>query len=128
MQQALPALRIRGGQALLISDGMHEPADAFRALHLLMRKHLEVKVIQVLTPQELDPARLIKGGVLVDSETGRTHELALNPSELTQAVMEHNERLARFCKRNGILLAQHRVDEPLDVFITKTLPAHRFLE
>ena len=128
MQQTIPALRIRGGQALLISDWMCPPADAFEALHLLRRKHVEVKVIQVLSPQELEPARLFRGGVLIDSETGLTHELAYSASELTQAVLEHNERLARFCKRHGMPFAQARADEPLEEFVLKTLPSRGFLE
>ena len=128
MQQTIPALRIRGGQALLISDWMCPPADAFEALHLLRRKHAEVKMIQVLSPQELEPARMSRGGVLIDSETGLTHELAYSASELAQAVLEHNERLARFCKRQGMPFAQARSDEPLEEFVLKTLPARGFLE
>ena len=126
--KAVTALRMRGGQAIMISDCMHPPADAFRAWHGLMRKHLEVKVIQVLSPEELNPARLFRSGVLVDSETGLTHELAYRPEELAQAVVTHNETLARFCKRNGIAFAQHRLDEPVDAFLLKALPARGFLE
>jgi len=126
--KAVAALRMRGGQAIVVSDCMQPPADMFRTLHGLLRKHLELKLIQVLTPQELDPARLFQGGVLVDSETGLTHELGYSPAELTQAVLDHNERLAKFCKRNGIPLAQHRLDEPLEAFVLKTLPARGFLE
>ena len=128
MERAAIALRLHGGQAILITDGMSRPADFFRALHVLMVRNLEVKVIQVLTPQELHPARLLQGGLLVDSETGTTHELAYTPAELERAVAEHNETLVRFCKRRGIPFARHRLDESLETFITKTLPVHGFLE
>jgi uncharacterized protein (DUF58 family) len=128
MQRAAIALRIHGGQAILITDGMVQPADLFRALHVLMVRNLEIKVIQVLTPQELHPARLFRGGMLIDVETGMTHQLAYSPAELDRAVAEHNELLARFCKRRGIPFAQHRLDESLESFITKTLPVHGFLE
>ncbi|OGX40176.1 MAG: hypothetical protein A3C53_07525 [Omnitrophica WOR_2 bacterium RIFCSPHIGHO2_02_FULL_68_15] len=128
MERAAITLRLRGGQAILITDGMSRPADFFRALHVLMVRNLEVKVIQVLTPQELHPARLLQGGRLVDSETGATHELAYTPAELERAVAEHNETLVRFCKRHGIPFARHRLDESLETFITKTLPVHGFLE
>ncbi len=128
VRTALPVLRMRGGQLLLISDGMCQAADWFQALHLLMRRHLEIKCIQVITPEELNPARLTRGGVLVDSETGLTHELGYSASELSRAVSQHNETLARFCKRQGILFVQHRLDEPLDEFLLKTLPARGFLE
>ena len=126
--RAIAGMRLRGGQALLLSDCMHRPADWFRALHLLLRRHLEVKVIQILSPEELEPSRLVRGGILVDSETGSTHQLAYSPAELAQAVAGHNDTLARFCKRNGILFVQHRLDEPLERFVLKSLPLRGFLE
>ena len=128
MRRAAIGLRIRGGQAILLTDGMARPADFFQALHVLMMRNLELKVIQVLSPQELHPARLFRGGLLVDVETGRTHQLAYSPAELERAVADHNELLVRFCKRHGIPFAQHRLDEPLATFITRTLPIHGFLE
>ncbi|MBI4343089.1 MAG: DUF58 domain-containing protein [Candidatus Omnitrophica bacterium] len=127
-RRAAIALRMRGGQAILITDGMIEPADFFQALHHLSVRNLDVKVIQVLTPQELHPAKLLRGGLLVDAETGQTHQLAYSAAELARAVAEHNETLARFCKRHGMPFARHRLDEPLEEFITKTLPIHGFLE
>jgi len=128
MHRAAITLHIRGGQAILITDGMARPADFFRALHVLMVRNLEIKVIQVLTPQELHPATLVRGGTLIDVETGLTHQLAYSPALLARAVAEHNELLARFCKRHGIPFAQHRLSESLEAFVTKTLPAHGFLE
>ena len=128
MQQAVIALRIRGGQAILITDGMVRPADFFRALHALMIRNLEIKVIQVLTPDELHPAASVRGGTLIDVETGQTHQLAYSPAELDRAVADHNELLVRFCKRHGIPFAQHQLDESLEAFVTKTLPTHGFLE
>ena len=128
MRRAAIALRIRGGQAILITDGMARPADFFRALHVLMVRNLEIKMIQVLTPQELHPGKLVRGGMLIDVETGTTHQLAYSAAELDRAVAEHNELLVRFCKRHGIPFAQHRLDESLESFITKILPVHGFLE
>ena len=128
MRRAVLALRMHGGQAILLTDGMSHPADFFRALHTLMVRNLEIKVIQILSPQELHPAMLLRGGLLVDVETGQTHQLAYSPRELEQAVASHNEQLVRFCKRNGIPFAQHRLDESLEAFMTKTLPTRGFLE
>jgi uncharacterized protein (DUF58 family) len=128
MRRAVLTMRIHGGQTIILTDGMVRPAEFFRALHSLRTRNVEVKVIQVLSPQELHPAVLAKGGVLVDVETGQTHQLAYSAGELSRAVAEHNELLARFCKRHGILFAQHRLDEPLETFITKTLPSRGFLE
>ena len=128
MYRAAVSLRMRGGQAILVTDGMARPEDFFRALHVLLVRNLEVKVIQVLSPQELHPAALMRAGTLVDAETGATHQLAYSPAELDRAVADHNDVLARFCKRHGVLFAQHRLNEPLESFITKTLPLRGFLE
>ena len=127
MQQAAARLRMRGGQAILISDWMIRPAEWMEALRVLMSRHLELKVIQVISPQELEPARLFRGGVLVDSETGQTHELAYSADELARAVKEHNETLARFCKRNGIPLAQVRIDQPVEDAMLRLLPERGFV-
>lgn len=128
MQRAAAGLKLRGGQAIVISDCLYRPAELFRALHVLRLRHLEVKLLQVLSPQELQPARLLSEGVVVDSETGRTHELGYSAAQLTEAVRSHNEQLSRFCKRHDIAFAQHRLDEPLESFLLKTLPARGFLE
>ena len=128
MRRAAIALRMRGGQAILVTDGMARPPDFFRALHALMVRNLEVKVIQVLSPQELHPAALMHAGRLIDAETGMTHQLAYSPGELDRAVADHNDQLARFCKRHGIPFAQHRLNESLESFVTTTLPLRGFLE
>ena len=128
MTRAAGALRMRGGQAILITDGMHRPADFFRAMHTLLVRNMEVKVVQVLSPQELHPAKLLRGGVLIDAETGATHQLNYHPVELERALTEHNEQLARFCKRHGIPFAQHQLDEPLESFMIRTLPTRGFVE
>ncbi len=128
MNKAVTALRIHGGQAIIITDGMVKPADFFRALHVLALRNLEIKVIQVLTPQELHPRLLASGGTLVDAETGQTHQLAYTPAELERAMAEHNELLSRFCKKRGIAFVQHSLDESLEKFMTKTLPLRGFLE
>jgi uncharacterized protein (DUF58 family) len=128
MRRAALALRLHGGQAILITDGLIPPAEFFRALHVLMVRNLEVKVIQVLSREELHPARMLRGGRVIDAETGRTHQLAYSPHELDRAVAQHNELLVRFCKRHGMPFAQHRLEDSLESFVTKTLPARGFLE
>ena len=128
VQRAAIALRVHGGQAILLTDGMVPPAEFFRAMHALLVRNVELKVIQILTPEELSPARLMRGGTVVDVERGTTHQLAYSAAELARAVEEHNALLARFCKRNDIRFVRHRLDESLDAFVTRTLPAHGFLE
>jgi uncharacterized protein (DUF58 family) len=46
MRRAVIAMKIHGGQAIVITDGMVTPGDFFHALHVLMVRNLEVKVIQ----------------------------------------------------------------------------------
>ncbi len=128
VRRAVAVLQMHGGQLLLISDCLAPPAEWFKALHLLMTKRLEIRVIQILSPEELQPSRLFQGGVVVDSETGRTHELNYPSEELARAIGEHNECLDRFCKRHGILFVQHRLDESLERFVLKTLTTRGFLE
>jgi hypothetical protein len=128
VRKAQASLRMHGGQAIILTDGMTAPAELFKALNGLMLQRMELKLVQVLTPQELHPARLFRGGVLVDSESGQTHELAYGADELERAVLAHNEQLFRFCTRHGIVFAQHRTDEPLETAVLKTLPARGFLE
>ena len=127
-RRAGAALRLHGGQAILMTDGMTRPADFFRALQMLAMRHVEVKVVQILTPQELRPASWFQGGTVVDAETGSTRQLAYSAEELNRAVMQHNELLARFCKRSGIPFARHRLDEGLEPFVITTLPASGLLE
>jgi uncharacterized protein (DUF58 family) len=127
MRRAAIAGRWRGGQAILISDGMVRPQELFSALHGLLVRNLELKLLQVLSPEELSPSRLAQGGVLVDAETGQRHQLAYRLDTLTRAVAEHNEAIARFCKRQGILFAQHRLDESLEACLTGRLTARGFL-
>lgn len=128
LPRAAAGLRWRGGQAIVITDGMAQPARLFRGLHALLMRHMDVKLLQVLTLQELHPSRLFRGAWLVDAETGLTHQLGYSPQELEQAILEHNEQLARFCKREGIAFARHVTDEPLERLLFETLPTRHFLE
>ena len=127
MRRAAIAGRWRGGQAILISDGMVRPKELFSALHGLLVRNLELKLLQVISPEELAPSRMSRGGVLVDAETGRTHQLAYRLDTLTRAMAEHNEAIARFCKRQGILFAQHRLDESLEACLAGRLTTRGFL-
>ena len=127
MRRAAITRRWRGGQVIFLTDGMVRLPELFGGLQELLARHLEIKLLQILSPEELMPSRLIRSGMLVDAETGRTHQLADQPEVLTRAMAEHNEAIARFCTRHGIRFAQHGLDESLDACLTKTLTAHGFL-
>ncbi len=127
MRRSALTLRMRGGQAIVITDGMCRRADFFQAMHVLLVRHVEVKVIQVLSSQELHPSKAFQSGSVVDAETGLETQLAYSPAELERAMADHNETLARFCKKHGINFVQHRLDEPMEQFLTQVLPAKGIL-
>jgi uncharacterized protein (DUF58 family) len=128
VRRASGALRWHGGQAIVITDGMSRPAELFRALHLLNIRNMEVKLIQVISPQELRPGAAFRAGTVVDAETGQSQQLGYSPAELERAVADHNAVIMRFCKQRGIPFAQYRLGTPLEPFITRTLPARGFLQ
>lgn len=128
MRKAVLTYRMHGGQAIILTDGMIEPAEFFRGLHMLLRKNLEVKIVQVLSEEELHPAKLFRAGVLVDAETGMSHQLGYSPKELERAMEQHNQLLCDFCRKNGIAFVRFRIDEPLESFLFHTLPIHGFVE
>ncbi len=127
-RRAASVLRMRGGQGLLLTDGMVRPAELFRATQWLRSRHVDLRLIQLLTPQELHPDRLSREGWVVDVETGARQQLGYSAAQLVRAVAEHNELLARYCKREGMAFAQYRLDESLETFLFRTLPRYGFLE
>lgn len=128
VRRAVGTLRWHGGQAIVITDAMAPPADLFKALHAMSTRNMEVKVIQVLSPQELRPGAAFRSGTVVDVETGQVQQLGYSAAELARAMADHNALVMRFCKQHGMPFAQYRLDAPLADFITKTLPARGFLE
>jgi uncharacterized protein (DUF58 family) len=125
--EALAALRLdrrqgRGGQVVLISD-MLAPEGYQDGLDHLLRLGLEVVVLQVLSPQELEPE---PGGdvELVDLETGRPAVVSLT----TQAIAQYRERLdawcadvESFCTRRGIRYHRASTATSFDDLLLDTL-------
>lgn len=127
MRTAVLRLRMHGGQALWITDGMIRPAAFFKTAHRLLMQHVEPKVLQVLTREEMDPDSAYADAIWVDSETGEERQLGHGGQVLARAMREHNELLARFCKRNAIAFAQYRTTDSLEGFLVDTLTAQGFL-
>lgn len=83
--------RREGGQVILISD-MLAPEGYRDGLERLLRSGLDVVVLHVLSPQELQPE---SGGdaELVDVETGELVEVSLT----LETIARYRERLDRWC-------------------------------
>ena len=91
------------GLVVVISDFL-APAGIEEGLTALLTARHEVLALQVLSPQELEPA--IRGlARLVDLETGRSRVVTVGRSALQaylEALAAHNRGLADFCSTRGI--------------------------
>jgi hypothetical protein len=107
--------RRAGGLAIIISD-LLAPEGYEAGLDALLQAGLDVIVLQVLSPQELEPA---EGGdvELVDAETGEIVEVSLTE----RMIAVYRERLERWCAeaedlcaRRGISYCRVSTDTPLE--------------
>ena len=110
--------RRAGGLAILISD-LLSPDGYEDGLDKLLQAGLDVIVLQVLSPQELEPA---EGGdvELVDAETGEIVEVSLTP----RMIAIYRERLDRWCAeaeelcaKRGISYSLVSTDTPLEALL-----------
>jgi uncharacterized protein (DUF58 family) len=125
LSAGLSAYRIdrrAGGLAILISD-LLSPDGYEAGLDSLRQAGLDVIVLQVLSPQELNPA---EGGdvELEDAETGELVEVSLTP----RMIGIYRERLERWCTeaeeacvRRGITYSRVSTDTPLDELLLDRL-------
>jgi uncharacterized protein (DUF58 family) len=118
LDRALAEYRVdrrAGGLAILISDLL--TPDGYQAgLDRLLGAGLDVAVLQVLSPQELEPPPA--GDVeLQDAETGEIVQVSLTP----RMIAIYRERLDRWCAeaeqacaQRGILYVRVSTDTPLE--------------
>jgi hypothetical protein len=112
----------RGSQVVLLSD-LLPPAGLEPGLDGLLRAQLDVVVVQVLCPQELEPA---PGGdfEFIDAETGTRVHIGLSLAAVTQyqqrlaAALHHIEDV---CLRRRVRYLLVRTDEPLEDVILSAL-------
>jgi hypothetical protein len=107
---------------ILVSD-MLAPEGYEDGLDRLLRAGLEVVVLHVLSPQELEPE---PGGdvELIDAETGELVEVSLTRATIAR----YRERLDRwchdveaFCARRGIRYARVSTATPFEDLLLDTL-------
>ncbi len=112
----------RPGMVVVLSD-FFDDSDYFQALRRLVGSGWQVILVQVLSPDELDPA-WSEPVVVVDSETGQ--QIPLDPNGLsakyTRRLQEFQERLASLVPM-GIHYVPVSTDTALDQVIFQALRA-----
>ncbi len=110
------------GVVVLITDLLDKQGYE-QALRMLIGRRMDVYVIHLLAPEELDPP--IQGDLkLVDAEDGDQAEVTVNRVLLErykQTVDSFIETARTFCSRRGIAYMLTRTDQPVDALVTKYL-------
>ncbi|MBI3248254.1 MAG: DUF58 domain-containing protein [Deltaproteobacteria bacterium] len=120
----------RPGKAIWISDFLFPLETAQAGLHLLRSADFDIAVIQVLSPEELDPPLIPAGARMVDSES-RAAALVRFDAQAKKEYLRrfdlHNRGLRSSCHQTGVHYAQFVTDHDLQHFILRELPALRIL-
>jgi len=107
------------GIVVLLSDLM-DKSGYEAALRYLASRDMDVYVIQVLSPEELDPD--VQGDLrLVDCEDGDEAEVTVSAALLQrykQTLAAFVESLRQFCLRRGMAYLLARTEVPVDELIT----------
>ncbi len=119
----------RPGILFLISDFL-DPGDFRKEMKLLAQRGFDLNLIQVLEPEELQPA--ITGDLmLVDSETGAAREITVNERMLTMyrtALSAYTTSLDSFCRATGIGYMMVTADLSFEDLLLKRLVERRMAE
>lgn len=113
------------GVAIILSDFLFEPEARRRGLNLLRFLNYDVKVIQVLGRQEMDPFRNISSAEVVDVETGERRVVADTRAirrEYAAALDTHIRELREFCRAGRILYTLAVTDRDFESFVLRELP------
>jgi len=121
--------RSRAGLAVVLSDFLTD-TDWRSGLRTLRGKGLELSVVQILAPEELDPS--LRGDwMLRDSETAGEVEVTISPRVLRryrQELAAHTATLHEFCRRQGIAFVQVPSDISLEDTVLQSLRRVRVLQ
>jgi uncharacterized protein (DUF58 family) len=103
------------GMAVIISD-FFTSGGIEEAIKYLLYKKQDVFLIQILSPEELNPE--LEGQVrLLDSETGKVMDVAITPALLKQyrnKLNEFNSNIKEFCIRMGATYMQVSSADSID--------------
>ncbi len=120
----------RRGTAVVISDFMMKPEDYRKGLNFLRFKNFDIKVIQILGANELDPFGKIKRGQIIDVETNEKKTITFseaNRRRYRNSLEEHNRQLIRFCRVNKIVYSLAKTNVKFEDFILRELPKIGFI-
>ncbi|HZH98068.1 MAG TPA: DUF58 domain-containing protein [Fimbriimonadaceae bacterium] len=125
--RAFAGSKERAGLLTLISDGLDPETPGM--IRLLTSRGHQVDLLQVLTPEELDPD--LEGDLrLLDAETGAVVEITANSLALKsykENLAKHCEALEATCTRHGGRYALIRTDEDLADVISQKLKRQGWL-
>jgi uncharacterized protein (DUF58 family) len=112
----------QAGVAVVLSDFL-DPAGYESGLNALVGRGFQVNAVQILAPDELDPATY--GDLrLVDAETGGIQEVTFGRYRLKayqQTVQNFCQRLREFCQARGINFFTASSDTALEQLLLKQL-------
>ena len=120
----------RGGTAVVISDFMMKPEIYTRGLNFLRFKNFDIKVIQILGANELNPFGKERRRQVVDVETNKRMNINLSAANLRKyktSIEEHNRRLRHFCRMNRIIYSLAKTSVKFEDFILRDLPKIGFV-
>jgi uncharacterized protein (DUF58 family) len=116
--QALGAYAHRhpeGGAALVLSDFLLEPPALEPGVAALRRRGYAVYLLQMLGPSEIEPARALASGELVDAESGERHAVSLDADVLARygaLLGAHQDALRALAARHRATWASFASDTP----------------
>ncbi len=122
--------RGRGGSVMIISDFMVPPLVYKKAIDILRFKNYDIKVVQVLGAEELDPFKNLKSGEIVDVET-RQRKVVRVTGALKKGyykrLNQHNMELRDYCRMNRMAYTLARTDVEIEDLILKEFPRMGFV-
>jgi hypothetical protein len=120
----------RRGTVVVISDFMMKPEIYTKGLNFLRFKNFDIKVIQILGANELNPFGKEKRRQVVDVETNKKMNINLSEANLKKykaSLEEHNRRLRHFCRMNRIIYSLAKTNVKFEDFILRDLPKIGFI-
>jgi hypothetical protein len=120
----------RRGTVVVISDFMMKPEIYTKGLNFLRFKNFDIKVIQILGANELDPFGKERRRQVVDVETNKRMNINLSAANLKKykdSLEEHNRRLRHFCRMNRMIYSLAKTSVKFEDFILRDLPKIGFI-
>jgi hypothetical protein len=120
----------RRGTVVVISDFMMKPEIYTKGFNFLRFKNFDIKVIQILGANELNPFGKEKRRQVVDVETNKRMNINLSAANLRKykaSMEEHNRKLRHFCRMNRIIYSLAKTNVKFEDFILRDLPKIGFI-